>query len=144
MSQFHKRNRGGGICPVKSEISDFVDFTRRPFFLDSIIGKNGKPADFFIRLFPIKKESASSSRAARRDTTTSGLLRITKEQSKRLNSGRWDLNPRPHGPEPCALNHCATPRYSFQPCLPNKGTNVHSNNSFLNTRPFCFRTTFKV
>ncbi len=26
-------------------------------------------------------------------------------------SGREDLNLRPHGPEPCALPDCATPRY---------------------------------
>jgi hypothetical protein len=30
-------------------------------------------------------------------------------------SGRWDLNPRPFGPEPNALPSCATPRQS-QPC----------------------------
>ncbi len=27
-----------------------------------------------------------------------------------LYSGRRDLNPRPHGPKPCALSRCATPR----------------------------------
>ena len=31
-------------------------------------------------------------------------------------SGRRDLNSRPHGPEPCALPVCATPRFAKSPC----------------------------
>ena len=39
-------------------------------------------------------------------------------------SRRQDLNLRPHGPEPCALPDCATPRRHAAGRLPPDGTNV--------------------
>ncbi len=37
-------------------------------------------------------------------------LRIEWHENGQIKSGREDLNFRPHGPEPCALPDCATPR----------------------------------
>src|SRR5204863_7906813 len=54
--------------------------------------------------------------APRRWATGGQVRRVTSQkpcnsrENPTLRSGREDLNLRPHGPEPCALPDCATPR----------------------------------
>src|SRR4029453_13285079 len=68
-------------------------------------------------------------------------------------SGREDLNLRLHGPEPCALPGCATPRrdrlivqgrHASQAYFPTSFTNLHSPHGRVFISPCTFSTTVSV